>query len=36
VFNGADIGGKNDTAVLSELLEEGADIGELLAGIEGP
>lgn len=36
MFDGLDVGGRNDTALLSEALEGGADPLELLSGIEGP
>ena len=36
MFDGLDVGCGNDTALLSEALEGGANPLELLAGIEGP
>ena len=36
MFDGLDVGGRNDTALLSEALEGGVDPLELLAEIEGP
>lgn len=36
MFDGLDVGGGNDTALLAEALEGGADPLGLLAGIEGP
>jgi hypothetical protein len=36
VFAGLDIGDRNDTAILAERIEAGADPKELLAGVEGP
>jgi hypothetical protein len=36
VFDGLDVGGKNDTSLIAQALEGNADPLELLAGIEGP
>ena len=36
VFDGIEVGGGNDTSLLSQALEGGADPLELLAGTEGP
>ena len=36
VFDGLEVGGRNDTSLLAQASEGGADPLELLAGIEGP
>ena len=36
LFDGLKVGGANDTSLLAQALEGGADPLELLAGIEGP